>query len=58
MWVFGLGVIVFWLAAIGGWINNIVILIGSLGDPTVTPMFVARCVGVIFAPLGAVLGYV
>ena len=49
--------IVVWLAAIGGWIGNIVKIVGTLSDP-ITGMFIFRCVGVIVAPLGAVLGYI
>lgn len=52
----GLVVIGLWLAAIGGWIANIVKLIGML-DGGVTAMFIARIVGALLAPLGAVLGY-
>lgn len=40
-----------------GWIWNIVKIIGSLDDPTVTPMFIARCVGTVAAPIGAILGF-
>lgn len=44
------------LAAIGGWIANIVKLVGMIGGD-VTAMFIARCVGIFAAPLGAVLGF-
>ena len=44
------------LFAVGGWIANIVKLIGGMSDP-LTAFFIARAVGVFFAPLGAVLGY-
>ena len=44
-------------AVIGGWIANIVKLFGIASDP-LTGMFILRCVGVFFAPVGAVLGYV
>lgn len=49
-------IIVIWLVAIGGWIANIVKIVDALSDP-ITGMFVFRCVGVVMAPLGAVLGY-
>jgi len=39
-----------------GWVWNIVKIIAVVNDP-ITGMFVFRCVGVVFAPLGAVLGY-
>ena len=45
------------LAGIGGWIANVVKLVGLLGGD-ITAMFVARVVGVFAAPLGAVLGFV
>lgn len=41
---------------LGGWIANVVKLIGSL-DGGVTAMLIARCVGVFAAPFGAILGY-
>lgn len=44
------------LALVGGWIANIVKLIGGSFDH-VTGMLVARAIGVFVAPLGAVLGY-
>lgn len=45
-------------ASIGGWVVNIIKLVGMLGEPSFTPMFVARIVGIPFGPLGAVLGYI
>lgn len=48
--------IVLWLAVIGGWIANIVKLVGMVGGE-VTTMFILRAVGIFAAPLGAVLGY-
>jgi len=49
-----------WLAFIAtlftGWVINLVSLVQSLGGD-VTTLFIARCVGVVFAPLGAVLGF-
>lgn len=41
----------------GGWIANIVKLVGSDFDP-ITGLLIARVVGIFLAPLGAVLGYV
>lgn len=46
----------FWLAAVVGWVMNLIKIIGALGDP-ITGMFIFRCVGAICAPIGAVLGY-
>ena len=48
--------VILWLAAIGGWIANIVKIFGTAADP-LTAWFVIRCVGVFVAPVGAVLGY-
>ena len=49
----------FWLVIVilgaGGWIANVCKIIA--GDNT-TVLFIARCIGVIAAPLGAVLGFV
>jgi hypothetical protein len=45
------------LAAIVGWVMNVVKLIGMIGDGGITTMFVARIVGVPVGPLGAILGY-
>lgn len=45
------------LAAIGGWVANIVKLIGML-DGSITAMLVVRIVGIFAAPLGAIVGYV
>lgn len=41
---------------LGGWVANIVKLIGAIGGE-ISAMFIARCVGVFAAPLGAVLGF-
>lgn len=39
-----------------GWIANVVKILLTLGDP-VTGLFIFRIVGVVLAPIGAVLGY-
>jgi len=44
------------LASIGGWIANIVKLVGMI-DGQLTGMFVARAIGMVVGPLGAVLGF-
>lgn len=51
VYVFAIAVVGF-----GGWIANIVKLIGSDFDP-ITGLVIARCIGVVVAPLGAVLGF-
>lgn len=50
-------VVAFWLLVIGGWVANIVKLIGMIGADEITTMFIARCVGVLIAPFGAILGF-
>ena len=52
----GLIIIAIWIAAIYGWIANIVDIIHTVSDP-ITAMFILRCFGIIAAPLGAILGY-
>lgn len=42
---------------VGGWIANIVKIVSTLGD-VLTGLFIARCIGVFVAPLGAILGYI
>lgn len=55
--VFGIAGVIIVLAGIVGWVMNIVAILSGIGDTTLTTMFIARCVGVFFAPLGAILGY-
>jgi len=55
--VVGIIGICLWMLAIGGYIANIVKLV-MMVDGGVTAMFIARCVGVFFGPLGIVLGFV
>jgi hypothetical protein len=45
-----------WIAAIGGWIANIVKIFYSAAEP-ITALFVLRCVGIFVAPLGSILGF-
>jgi uncharacterized membrane protein YqhA len=40
-----------------GWVMNIIKIVGSIGQNDLTVMFVARCVGVFAAPVGAILGW-
>jgi prepilin-type N-terminal cleavage/methylation domain-containing protein len=39
-----------------GWVWNIVKIVQS-GFDVITGLFIARCIGVFVAPLGAILGY-
>lgn len=52
----GFLVIGIWMAMVGGWIVNVVKFVGMIGDG-MTTMFIARAVGIFFAPLGSVLGF-
>jgi hypothetical protein len=51
-----LAVVVLAVLGVGGWIANIVKLVAMNFDH-ITGMLVARAIGVFFAPLGAVLGF-
>lgn len=52
----GMTLVVILVAAVWGWIANVVSIIGTVSDP-ITGMFVLRCVGIFVAPLGSVLGF-
>ena len=45
------------IAAVVGWIANVCQIVHALNLP-ITGMFIFKCVGVIVAPLGVVLGWV
>lgn len=45
------------LAGIIGWIANSVQLVHTINDP-ITVLMVLKCIGILAAPLGAVLGYI
>lgn len=51
-----LAVIMLVVTVIGGWIANVVAIVNTVGDP-LSAMFILRCIGVFFAPLGVVLGF-
>lgn len=44
------------IAAVWGWVWNIVKIVAIAGDP-IGGMLVVRCIGIFVAPLGAVLGF-
>lgn len=58
----GLGIVAilawvtFFCAFIYGYVCNVIAIFDTLNSP-VTGLFIARCVGVLAAPLGAILGY-
>lgn len=53
--LFELVIVLLWLAAIGGWAANIVKLVAMSTDDM--KMFILRCIGIVVAPLGVVLGF-
>lgn len=53
--LFSIGFIAIWIAAIVGWIANIVVLWGASFDPLTGPV-ILRIVGIFVAPLGSILG--
>lgn len=55
--IYGLVVIGIWLAAIIGWVLNIVALVGFSGTlATMGTLEIARIIGIFVAPLGSILG--
>ena len=54
--VFGIGFVVAIIAGIIGWGMNVGKLIALLGDP-VGSWLIGRAIGILVAPLGAILGY-
>ena len=57
MTVFALFVALMGAIGFAGWVGNIVQLVSMVSDP-ITAMFVLKCVGVFFAPLGSILGVI
>jgi hypothetical protein len=53
----GLAIIAAVIAAIVGWVLNIVQLFG-MADGGITGTFVLKAIGIFVAPLGAVLGWI
>ena len=51
-----IGVFVFLVIFVVGWVMNIIALVGMINDP-LTGMMVLRGVGIFVAPLGVILGY-
>jgi hypothetical protein len=45
-----------WIAAIIGWVANIIQVIHLTSGP-VTTLFILKCVGILAAPLGSILGW-
>ena len=49
-------IIALWVLALGGWIANIVKLVG-MDFGAITGLLIVRAIGIFIAPLGAVMGY-
>ena len=60
--LFGGGFVLFWIAAVVGWIANIVQILNTPGPlaeaSTWTVLLAIKVVAVFFAPLGAVMGWI
>ena len=52
-----LAIVLIWLAAIVGWVMNIITIVGT-PEFEFTGLLVGRVIGVFVAPLGAILGYI
>lgn len=50
-----LGFVILWITTIVGWVANIWQLVLSINDP-IGALFVLKCIGIFFFPLGAILG--
>jgi hypothetical protein len=57
MELLSVGIFVLIVAGVGGWIANVVKLVG-MDFGAVTGMLVVRAIGIVIAPLGAVMGFV
>jgi hypothetical protein len=55
--VVALGVIGLWVAAVIGWVMNIVTLY-HMSFATMTGELVVRVIGIFVAPIGAIMGYI
>ena len=53
----GLIAFVVWLAAAAGWVMNIIQIVNTVASP-ITGLFIVKCIGILVAPLGAVLGWI
>jgi hypothetical protein len=57
MELLAVGTFVLIVAGVGGWIANVVKLVG-MDFGAVTGMLVVRAIGIVIAPLGAVMGFI
>ena len=49
-------IIALWVLGLGGWVANIVKLVG-MDFGAITGLLIVRAIGIFIAPLGAVMGY-
>ena len=56
MKIFGLVPVLVFLIGFIGWCMNIGAIVSTINHP-ITGMFIFRCIGVVAAPLGAILGF-
>ena len=49
-------IIALWVLTLGGWVANIVKLVG-MDFGAITGLLIVRAIGIFIAPLGAVMGY-
>ena len=49
-------IIAIWVLALGGWVANIVKLVG-MDFGAITGLLIVRAIGIFIAPLGAVMGF-
>lgn len=54
--IFVIGMISLWIAAIIGWVLNIIHFVKFIGEP-ITALEILRGVGIIFLPLGGIMGW-
>ena len=60
--LFGGGIVLFWIAAVVGWVANIIQVVntpGALSEAsTWTILLALKVIGIVAAPIGAILGWV
>lgn len=54
---FGLFAIILWIAFAIGWVMNIVQIVALVNFP-ITGLLILKCVGILVAPLGGILGWI
>jgi hypothetical protein len=55
--MFALIIVLLWITAAVGWVINLVDVIKlAVADSPITTLFIAKAAGILFAPLGSILG--